>query len=69
LVERLTRRDREGDDDRVSCTDCNHYRPGRCDNYRRAGLGTADVGRELATMLQRCPGFAEVVRNIRRFGD
>ena len=56
LAERLVKRDREHDE-RVSCTDCNHYRPGRCGNHRRAGLNVADVGRDLAAMLQRCPGF------------
>ena len=56
MAERLTRRDRSGDD-RVSWTDCRHYRPGRCGNHRRAGLNVADVGRDLAALLQRCPGF------------
>ena len=57
LAERLVRRDRERADERVSCADCLHYRPGRCGNHRLAGLGTPDVGRDLAAMLQRCPGF------------
>ena len=57
LADRLTRRDRAADDDRVSCTDCRHYRPGRCGNHRRAGLNVADVGRDLAGLLQRCSGF------------
>ena len=57
LAERLVQRDREHDE-RVSCTDCQHYRPGRCGNFRRAGLHAPDVGRDLATLLQRCPGFA-----------
>ena len=56
LAERLVIRDRERDD-RVSCTDCRHYRPGRCGNHRWAGLNVADVGRDLAVVLQRCPGF------------
>ena len=56
LAERLVRRDRELDE-RVSCADCRHYRPGRCSNYRRAGLNVADVSRDLAALLQRCPGF------------
>jgi len=56
LAERLARRDREHDE-RVSCTDCRHYRPGRCGNHRRAGLHAPDIGRDLATLLQRCPGF------------
>ncbi len=56
LAERLTRRDRT-DDDRVTCTDCHHYRPGRCGNHRRAGLSVVDVGRDLAATLQQCHGF------------
>ncbi len=56
LAERLVTRDREHDD-RVSCTDCQHYRPGRCGNHRAAGLNSPEMGRALATMLQRCEGF------------
>lgn len=56
LAERLTRRDREADP-RVSCAECKHYRPGKCGNHRRAGLHVAEVGRDLAAMLQRCNGF------------
>ena len=57
LADRLTCRDVVGDDDRVSCADCRHYRPGRCGNHRRAWLHSAELGRDLAGMLQRCPGF------------
>lgn len=56
LAERLTQRDRT-DDDRVTCTDCHHYRPGRCGNHRQAGLTVSDVGRALAALLQQCAGF------------
>ena len=56
LADRLVRRDREGDE-RVSCTDCLHYRAGRCSEYGRAGLRAPEVGRNLAGMLQRCPAF------------
>lgn len=56
LAERLTLRDRERDD-RALCLECNHYREGRCVDQRRAGLGSADVGRAFAATLQRCPGF------------
>lgn len=59
VAERLTLRDRRGDD-RVSCSECQHYRPGRCGSYRRAGLQSPDVGRHLAAMLQRCPAFMAV---------
>ena len=59
LADRLVRRDREADP-RVSCTDCRHYRPGRCGNHRRAGLQAPDVGRDLAATLQQCPGFETV---------
>jgi hypothetical protein len=54
-ADRLVQCDREHDE-RVSCTDCQHYRPGRCGNHRRAGLHAPDVGRDLASLLQRCPG-------------
>ena len=56
LAERLVLCDRE-QDDRVSCTDCRHYRPGRCGNHRRAGLNGSDVGRDFAALLHRCSGF------------
>ena len=56
LAERLVRRDRESDD-RGACVECRHYRPGRCGNHRTAGLYSSEVGRDLATLLQRCPGF------------
>ena len=56
LADRLARRDRE-QDERVSCTDCRRYRPRRCGNHRQAGLTTPDLGRDLAVLLQRCPGF------------
>lgn len=56
LAERLTLRDRSGDE-RVSCTECAHHRPGRCGNHRAARLYSAEVGRDLAALLQRCPGF------------
>lgn len=56
MAERLARRDLS-DDDRASCTECAHYRPGRCGNHRRAGLFGPELGRDLAALLQRCPGF------------
>ena len=57
LAERLVMRDRSADDERVNCTDCRHYRPGRCSNHRAARLHSPEVGRDLAALLQRCPGF------------
>ena len=56
MADRLVIRDRE-QDDRRTCLECTTYRPGRCGNHRRAGLQAHDVGRDLATLLQRCPGF------------
>jgi hypothetical protein len=53
---RLVRRDREADL-RVSCADCGAYRPGHCLNHWRAGLLSAEVGRDWVTLLQRCTGF------------
>jgi hypothetical protein len=56
LAERLTLRDRDGDD-RVSCVECAHYRPGRCGNHKQAALLSHELGCDLAVLLQRCPGF------------
>lgn len=56
LAERLHLRDLEADD-RVSCSECSHYRPGRCGNHRAADLRSADVAREFAALMQRCRGF------------
>ncbi len=58
LAERLVLRDREADQ-RVACADCTHYRPGKCSNHQRAGLLSAEVGRDLAGQLHRCAGFKE----------
>lgn len=56
LAERLRERDDHADY-RHLCIECRHYRPGRCGNHRAADLATAEVGRDLATMLQHCAGF------------
>lgn len=56
LAERLVRRDREADP-RVMCSECSHYRPGRCGSHRQAGLQTPELGHDLAALLQRCPAF------------
>jgi hypothetical protein len=58
VAERLVLRDREADP-RVACAECQHYRPGKCSNHRYAGLLSAEVGRDLAGLLQRCAGFKE----------
>ena len=60
VAERLTLRDHEGDD-RTSCVECRHHRPGRCSNHPTADLHTGEVGCDLAAMLQRCPGFGVIV--------
>lgn len=57
-AEKLVLRDREADP-RVSCTECQHYRPGRCSNHKAAALASHEVGRDLAARLQRCPGFQD----------
>ena len=56
MAERLVIRDRGGDV-RVSCTECMHYRPGRCGNHKAAALQSPEVGRDLAALLQRCEAF------------
>lgn len=59
LAERLSQRDRQPDE-RVSCADCRHARPGRCANHQRAGLSGPALGRDLVALLQRCPGYQAV---------
>lgn len=56
LAERLHLRDVHAGH-RHLCLECKHYRPGRCGNHKAARLHAADVGRDLATMFQHCPGF------------
>lgn len=56
LSERLHLRDIAGDD-RACCIECMQYRPDRCGNHRAAALNSPELGRDLAAMLQRCPGF------------
>jgi len=51
---------READDQRRTCVECSHHRPGQCRNYRRALLGSQVVGNELARLAQHCPGFTEL---------
>lgn len=45
-------------DDRRTCFECRGYSPGRCATHRAALLSTSEVGRDLAGLLQRCPGYA-----------
>ena len=58
LADRLVKRDRDANE-RVSCTDCRNYRPGRCGNFKAAGLHSPELGRDLAGLLQRCPAFQD----------
>jgi len=57
LAEGLHLRDVRADY-RHPCLECSHYRPGRCGNHRAAGLRSPELARDLASMLQRCAGFA-----------
>ena len=59
LADRLVIRDRQQDERRV-CLECSNHRPGRCGNYRAARLHSPELGRDLAELLQRCPGFQTV---------
>lgn len=56
MAGRMVIRDRE-QDDRRTCLECDAFRSGRCGDHRRAGLSGPEVGRDLASMLQRCTGF------------
>lgn len=57
LAERLHLRDARRDDRRL-CIECQHFSgPARCANYRAAGRRTHHLPADLATVMQRCPGF------------
>jgi virulence-associated protein VagC len=56
MAAKLSARDRSSDL-RVNCTECRHYRRGECNNFRRAGLPTPMLGKDLAKLLQHCNGF------------
>jgi hypothetical protein len=56
MAVRIARRDAA--DDRRTCVECCRYSPGRCAAHRAALLPSGEVGRDLAGLLQRCPGFA-----------
>lgn len=58
MAERLHLRDVDADE-RVVCLECSHFWPGRCGNPALAGLMGAEIGRDLAALLQRCGGFKE----------
>ncbi|MFO1250795.1 MAG: hypothetical protein U1E77_06545 [Inhella sp.] len=55
LAERIQARD--AFDDRRTCLECSAYRPGRCANSRATGLASPIIGRQWASLPQRCPGF------------
>ena len=56
VAQRLARRDQE-QDDRIACAECTHFKPCRCASHQAAALQSPEVSRDLATLLQRCPGF------------
>ncbi|ASM76332.1 hypothetical protein VITFI_CDS0553 [Vitreoscilla filiformis] len=62
VAEKLTQRDRSGDDRRL-CVECQHHSPGRCRNHRAAGLNSGELAPDLAALWQRCGGFADLEPN------
>lgn len=65
MANRLVIRDRDGDDRRI-CMECSHLRCSAglllCCQYQRAGWCSAELPGEMVRLLQRCNGFAEVLR-------
>jgi hypothetical protein len=67
LAERLKLRDLDADDceqrdDRHMCVECSQLANGRCESYKTAGLRSAELGKDLPVMLQRCPGYRPVTQ-------
>lgn len=61
LAERMHLREVNGDD-RVTCIECSHYRPGAAEDCGNSVKAAARVrGPDAATLLQRCPGFATAI--------
>lgn len=58
LAERLTLRDREGDERVLCAAECANHRVGNCTRHRTAGVGR-ELG-SIATTLNRCPAFTSV---------
>ena len=58
LADRLKDRDRDPQDDRITCMECQHCQYGRCGNSRTAGLRYPELGTDYALVLKRCSGFA-----------
>ena len=63
LADKLVMRDREADDRRL-CLECLHLKSGGgrwgCNQWQRAGLGSAGLPAELVRKLQRCDSFTKV---------
>lgn len=59
LADRLKDRDRDPQDDRHICMECQHCQYGRCGNSRTAGLRYPELGTDYALVLKRCCGFSE----------
>lgn len=62
LADRLVSLERDADDRRI-CLECEHLsgwaNAWRCDAWRHARLGGANVAADLVQLLQRCEGFKE----------
>jgi hypothetical protein len=66
LAEWMALRQEHGED-QIVCYECKHFRPSRkrCGNHIQAEM-PQELGADLATKPQRCPGFADLP--IRFFG-
>jgi hypothetical protein len=70
LADKLLQFDRE-QSGQVTCHLCQHFdpKPKRCGNFRAAGVG-AQLGSDLAGMMQRCTGYkAAHITPLVRYGQ
>lgn len=58
MADKLMQRDRDPQDDRHTCMECQHCQHGRCSNSPSAWLQHPVLAQDYALELKRCSGFA-----------
>lgn len=64
LADLLMLRDRDPQDDRRMCIECQNCQHGRCCNSRAAGLNHPELGQDYALALKRCNGHQQGIGTL-----